>query len=181
MAGTDSDEKAAAPPTPELTTPAASPSAPVALELPLLDLPQAHPCHNCGECCNYVAVEIDNPGGFRDYDNIYWYLTHRGVSVYVDWEGAWFIEFETSCRHITPGRTCGIYEDRPHMCSDFSWDECEKTTQERAWKHRFETPDQFLAWAQERRPRQYQRYLEKRNAMLRERTRTRTASARRRS
>jgi hypothetical protein len=65
------------------------------------------------------------------------------------------------------------------MCSDFSWDECEKSTQERAWKHRFETPDEFLAWAQERRPRQYQRYLEKRDIMLRERTRTRSGSRRR--
>ena len=32
-----------------------------ALELPLLDLPGSHPCHECGECCHYIAIEIDNP------------------------------------------------------------------------------------------------------------------------
>ena len=149
----------------------------VKLELPLLDLPSAHPCHQCGECCNYVAVEIDNPSGFREYDNIFWYLTHRNISVYVDWDGDWFIEFESPCDHMTAGKTCGIYEDRPHMCSSFSWNECEKSTQERAWKHRFETPDEFFAWAESKRPRQFERYKKRRDKMLAERAETRAKAA----
>lgn len=145
----------------------------VELELPLLNLPSKHPCHRCGECCNYVAVEIDNPSAFRDYDNIFWYLTHRNISVYVDWEGDWYIEFESPCEHLTPGKTCGIYADRPHMCSSFSWNECEKTTEERAWKHRFETPDTFFAWVEERRPKQYARYKKRRDSMLAKRAEVR--------
>jgi Fe-S-cluster containining protein len=129
------------------------------LELPLLELPSVHPCHACGACCHYVAVEIDNPTAFKDYDNIHWYLTHRAVSVYVDWEGDWFIEFETVCEHLTNNGTCGIYEDRPHMCSDFSWEECEKTTQERAWKYRFQTQDEFVIWHREKRPKSFARYV----------------------
>ncbi len=146
----------------------------VELELPLLDLPSAHPCHRCGECCNYVAVEIDNPSAFKDYDNIFWYLTHRNISVYVDWEGDWFIEFESPCEHMTEGKTCGIYEERPHMCSSFSWNECEKTTEERAWKHRFEEPASFFAWVEEKRPKQFERYAKRRAKMLHERRKVRS-------
>ena len=147
------------------------------LELPLIDLPDAHPCHGCGECCDYVAVEIDNPTGFKDYDNIFWYLTHRNVSVYLDWEGDWFIEFATPCEHQGPSKTCGIYEGRPRMCSDFSWDECERTTKEPAYKQRFLTPDEFFEWAKATRPKQFQKYLERRDKMLRKRTETRKASS----
>jgi len=106
------------------------------LELPLVALPTSHPCHECGKCCHYIAVEIDRPTAFRDYENIYWYLTHRNVCVYIDWEGDWFIEFATPCDHLTEAKTCGVYEERPKICSEFSWDECEETTQERAWKYR---------------------------------------------
>ena len=139
------------------------------MELPLANLPGAHPCNECGHCCTYVSVEIDNPSTFGDYDNAYWYLTHRGVSVYVDWEGDWFIEFETVCEHLSEARTCGIYEARPKICSDFSWDECEKTTSESAWKYRFTTPDELLAFMQEKRPRNYERYMKERDKLIEKR------------
>ena len=76
------------------------------LELPMLELPKAHPCSACGKCCHYIAIEIDNPSSFKDYDELYWYLTHKDVCVYIDWEGDWFIEFETVCEHLT---------DTPHL------------------------------------------------------------------
>ncbi len=144
------------------------------MELPLVNLPGAHPCSECGHCCTYVSVEIDNPSTFGDYDNVYWYLTHRAVSVYVDWEGDWFIEFETVCEHLSEARTCGIYEERPKICSDFSWNECEKTTNEPAWKHRFTTPDELLAFMREKRPRNYERYTVEREKLAAKR---RAASA----
>jgi len=133
-------------------------------------LPTVHPCAECGHCCTYVSVEIDNPSVFKDYDNIYWYLTHRGVSVYICWEGDWFIEFETVCEHLSEARTCGIYEDRPGICSEFSWDECEKTTNEPAWKHRFTKPDELIAFMKEKRPRNYERYMKQREKMMRKRS-----------
>jgi hypothetical protein len=68
------------------------------LELPLVQLPSAHPCSSCGECCTYIATQIDDPQSFRDYDQIHWYLTHENVQVYVDWEGDWYLEFLTRCR-----------------------------------------------------------------------------------
>jgi hypothetical protein len=139
------------------------------LELPLVELPRAHPCHACGQCCTYVAVQIDSPTAFDDYENIYWYIAHRGVSVYVDWEGDWYIEFATVCEHLTPERTCGAYAQRPKMCSEFSSDECEVTTKERAWKVRFQTPDEFYGWFREKRPASFARYMKRRRQLLRKR------------
>jgi Fe-S-cluster containining protein len=145
-------------------------------ELPMVQLPTAHPCAECGQCCTYVAVEIDNPSGFDDYDHIYWYLTHRGICVYVDWEGDWFVEMETVCEHLSEARTCGIYEDRPKMCSDFSWQECEKTTNERAWKVRFDQPADLLEFMREKRPRNYERYMKAREKLLAKRRAAEAAS-----
>jgi Fe-S-cluster containining protein len=148
------------------------------LELPLLQLPTAHPCHECGACCDYVAIEIDNPTCFKDYDNVHWYLVHRGVSVYVDWEGDWYIEFETRCEHLSDHATCAVYENRPGICSEFSWDECEKTTKEAAWKYRFVTQEEFLAWHREKRPKSFARYMKARGKLDEKREELRARSRR---
>lgn len=150
------------------------------LELPLAELPSGHPCQGCGECCHYVAVEIDNPSAFTDYDHIFWYLTHKGVSVYVDFEGVWYIEFETVCDHLTDTHTCGIYDDRPKICSDFSWFECEKTSGESAAKHRFVTADEFFAWVSTQRPRAWAKYCAARKRLLAKRRAARPTARRRR-
>lgn len=139
------------------------------LELPLLSLPTSHPCNECGACCRYIAVEIDSPTTYQDYDHIYWYLTHRSVAVYIDWDGDWYLEFETVCEHLTADATCGIYAERPRICSDFSWDTCEQTTNEPAFKARFEKPAEFMAWFETRRPKAYARYAAKREQLLAER------------
>ena len=91
------------------------------------------------------------------------------MSVYIDWEGDWFIEFETVCEHLSEARTCGIYEERPGICSDFSWDECEKTSGESAWKQRFKAPEELLAFMQEKRPRNYERYMKERDKLIEKR------------
>ncbi len=136
------------------------------LELPMLDLPMAHPCSDCGKCCNYIAIEIDNPTSFKDYDNLYWYLTHRDLCVYIDWEGDWFIEFQTVCEHLTDTKTCGIYEERPRICSEFSWNECEVTTQESAFKVRFDSYEELTDWMKAKRPRAWENYVKMRGKLL---------------
>jgi len=137
-----------------------------AMELPLVELPATHACTDCGECCTYLAVEIDAPTSFTDLEHVFWYLTHRDVAIYVDWEGDWFIEFRTVCEHLTAAKTCGIYEERPKICSEFSWNECERTTGERAWKYHFEKPDEFVEWLRERQPARYDKYMKARRKLV---------------
>jgi len=118
-----------------------------------------HPCFQCVQCCSYVAIEIDPPTAMKEYDYIIWYLVHRDVSVFVDWEGSWFIMFETRCEHLDSLGLCGRYSSRPAICKDFEWRECEnRLREEPADKWLFETSDQFLRWLEKRRPKAFQRF-----------------------
>jgi hypothetical protein len=141
------------------------------LELPVLKLSSAHPCANCGQCCTYIATQIDNPSAFKDYENIYWYLTHENVAVYIDFEGDWYLEFRTRCRHLTEAATCGIYADRPRVCSEFSFEECERTTKEPAYKYLFESYQHLLDFMRVKRPKAFASYMKKRRELLAKRKR----------
>jgi Fe-S-cluster containining protein len=101
-----------------------------ALGLPLLPdgryaLPEGNPCEGCDHCCRYVALAIPTPRTRRDFDEIRWYVLHEGVSVYVDWEGDWGIQFETKCRWLSHGR-CSHYELRPRVCRDYDPAGCQR-------------------------------------------------------
>jgi len=126
-----------------------------------------HPCFDCVRCCTYVAIEIDVPTAMKEYDYIVWYLYHQNVSVFVDWEGDWFIKFETRCQHLTPGGLCDVYASRPVICKDFDWRECEnRIGNEPADKWLFETSDEFLRWFEKRKPktfRRFQKYMRKKH------------------
>jgi Fe-S-cluster containining protein len=147
------------------------------LALPLVDLPSTHPCHGCAQCCRYIATQIDDPTSFREYENIFWYLTHRDVTVYIDHDGDWYLEFRTVCKHLTPSGTCEIYAERPQICEDYSFEECEVTTREPGYRVRFDSHAELLAWMREKRPRAHGRYMRKRRELLRKRaTRSRAAA-----
>jgi Fe-S-cluster containining protein len=108
-----------------------------------------HPCFECVQCCTYVAIE----------NYIAWYLYHRDVSVFVDWEGGWFLKFETRCDHLTSQGLCDSYSSRPVICKEFDWRECENRVESgSADKWLFENSDQFLRWFEERRPKTFRRF-----------------------
>jgi len=151
---------------------------PLSLALPLVSLPSAHPCSGCGACCTYVATQIDNPKTWKQYENVYWYLTHENVAVYIDWEGDWYIEFQTRCRNLTEAKTCGIYVDRPVVCSEFSWTDCEKNSGLQGWKHYFKSFEDLLGFMQAQRPKAFASYAKKRRALLKERERAASRPAR---
>ena len=82
-------------------------------------------CALCtGLCCRYVALEIDKPETKKDFDDIRWYVAHRGVSVFVD-RGRWYIEFRSKCKYLTDDYKCAIYEKRPTICRRHSTENCE--------------------------------------------------------
>ncbi len=42
-------------------------------------------CDSCtAVCCSYFAFPIETPKDKGDYDDIRWYLCHKGITVYVD-------------------------------------------------------------------------------------------------
>ncbi|HEU4335670.1 MAG TPA: YkgJ family cysteine cluster protein, partial [Candidatus Eisenbacteria bacterium] len=88
-------------------------------------LPEGNPCAGCDHCCRYVAVEIPKPRTKLDFDNIRWYVLHQNVSVTVDWEGNWLVQFDTPCEWLRDGR-CTHYELRPEICREYDPKECER-------------------------------------------------------
>jgi len=101
-----------------------------AIGLPLLpdgrtSLPKGNPCEGCDHCCRYVSLQIDTPRAKRDFDNIRWYLLHKNVSVMVDWEGSWLIQFDTPCAWLKDGQ-CSHYALRPEICREHDPVECER-------------------------------------------------------
>lgn len=81
------------------------------------DTRTAETCQRCGAaCCRYVAIEIDRPTAKTDYDHVRWYLLHVGVTVFIDHDNRWFVEFETPCRELKSDHLCGRYRERPRIC-----------------------------------------------------------------
>ncbi len=91
-----------------------------------------NPCVECkGACCKYVSLEIDCPGDLEDFENIRWYVIHKGVRVYVEEDGSWNLEFSTPCKYLSGEGNCKIHENsgevglkRPSICKNFSIEEC---------------------------------------------------------
>ncbi len=112
----------------ELTGPLRPPRP--AIGLPLLPdgrtaLPKGNPCEGCDHCCRYFSLEIDAPRAKRDFDNIRWYILHKNVSVMVDWEGSWLIQFDTPCEWLKEGQ-CSHYTLRPDICREYDPVDCER-------------------------------------------------------
>ena len=90
-------------------------------------LSQGHPCHSCGAaCCRYVGLALAAPRDLEDRDLIRWYLLHRGVCVYVDKDGEWWVQVDTDCRNVDAAGRCTDYERRPQLCRDYGTHACER-------------------------------------------------------
>jgi len=83
-------------------------------------------CEACtGLCCRYFALPIETPEDRGDYDDIRWFLCHKGISVFVE-DGDWYINIENRCRHLSnKDNRCMIYNKRPRICRGYSHDDCD--------------------------------------------------------
>jgi len=107
----------------------------------------------CGAaCCRYIATQIDEPTCKRDYDNVRWYLLHRGVYVFADHEGDWYLEFEAPCDWLLDGNLCGNYGRRPVVCREHGDDgaDCESRAATDPYEVRFSTPEEFETYLERR-------------------------------
>ena len=71
-----------------------------------------------------ILFEIDTPRSKQDFDFLLWQISHRDIKIYKD-EGSWYLMAENPCNHIQRDGRCGIYDDRPQICRDYSNDYCE--------------------------------------------------------
>ena len=110
-------------------------------------------CLTCGLCCSYIAVAIDGPVSAKAATEILWHLYHEGVSIYRDGDNEWMVQFESRCRHLLDDNKCGIYEQRPHICREYSEESCEVNSEGTGTT--FYAPDEFLAFLEKKHKRIY--------------------------
>ena len=82
-------------------------------------------CDHCtAKCCRYFALPIETPKIQKDFDYFRWYLIHGRVSIFVDGD-TWYLMVHNDCDHLQADHRCGIYQDRPQICRDYTTDDCE--------------------------------------------------------
>lgn len=102
-------------------------------------------CDECnGECCKMIAIDIDTPKTREDFENIRWYLYHKGLSVYIDNEGTWLVQIPFPCMHRKKDGKCAIYDRRPPICRTYSPKTCERNIEE--VKVMFRTVEDYDRW-----------------------------------
>jgi Fe-S-cluster containining protein len=83
-------------------------------------------CEQCSAlCCKYFALPIETPEDKGDYDDIRWYLYHKGITVFVE-EGDWYISINNKCKHLSKkDNRCKIYDKRPRICRGYKVRTCD--------------------------------------------------------
>ncbi len=104
-------------------------------------------CTYCtAKCCRYFALPIDTPTTPRDFDFIRWFLLHERASVFTE-DDTWYLLVHTVCKHLLPDNRCGIYDQRPQVCREYTTDNCEYDD-DWTYERYFETPEQVQEYAE---------------------------------
>lgn len=87
------------------------------------------PENKCGfctnsKCCTYITEELATPRSMHDFDHMLWQLSHENIQAYKDEDG-WYLLINNTCTHLLNDGRCGIYEDRPQICREYTNDHCE--------------------------------------------------------
>ena len=104
-------------------------------------------CQHCtAKCCGYFALPIETPKIQKDFDYFRWYLIHGRISLFVDGE-TWYLMVHNVCDHLQEDNRCGIYQDRPQICRDYTTDDCEYDG-DGQYDMLFECPEQIVEFAE---------------------------------
>jgi len=83
-------------------------------------------CDECtGRCCRRIVIEIDKPDTEDDYLDIFWYIFHPLLSVYIDGDDGWCVQVPSACKFLSGDGKCKIYEDRPPICRTSKVEDCD--------------------------------------------------------
>ncbi|GAB6187692.1 YkgJ family cysteine cluster protein [Thermopirellula anaerolimosa] len=109
--------------------------------------PGTNLCLHCpAKCCHYIALHIDTPTTWDDFDTVRWFLLHEHTAVFVDGD-TWYLMIYTTCRELRADGLCGIYPTRPKICRDYSTDQCE-FEENSVYDQLFEVPQQVEEYAE---------------------------------
>ncbi len=104
-------------------------------------------CTYCNaKCCRYFALPIDKPDSWKQFDYMRWFLLHQHASVFVE-KDDWYLLVHTPCKNLRDDNLCGIYEERPNICREYTTKKCEYDD---LWVYDqyFELPEQVEEYAE---------------------------------
>jgi Fe-S-cluster containining protein len=105
-------------------------------------------CKKChGLCCRYFGLPIETPETKADFDDIRWYLVHKGTEVYVS-DDDWYLNVKNTCKHLKADYGCAIYDTRPRICRQYATTKCDITSDEYDHEHHFYSATQLEEYAQ---------------------------------
>ena len=83
-------------------------------------------CEKCtGLCCRYFALPIETPENKDDFDDIRWYLCHKGITIFIE-DGDWYLNIKNKCKYLSDkDNRCKIYSRRPNICRGYRHDDCD--------------------------------------------------------
>lgn len=100
-------------------------------------------CNECSDCCKYVAIEVDKPTCKKDYSDIFWYLYHKDISVFIDHDKSWNLEIRNPCEALNGTGKCTVYDERPIICRKYDLDTCTTHSEGEYYLEKFDTPGQL--------------------------------------
>lgn len=104
-------------------------------------------------CCTYITQKIPTPRSKYDFDHLLWQIAHEGIHAYRDQDG-WYLLIDSHCQHLNQSGQCGIYENRPSICREYSNNWCEfDAPAEQGFKLYFHNYSDLLKYCQQRFPR----------------------------
>ena len=122
------------------------------------------PCNKCtAVCCRQVTVSLDGLGSESDYQEMRWLIVHKNVSICVDEEGDWWVEFATDCTHLGKQNECLIYENRPQICRDHEIDSCEMNGEGEAYPFIFTTEKELNQYIETHYEKKGKKYVKKKD------------------
>jgi Fe-S-cluster containining protein len=99
-------------------------------------------CMKCDAgCCRTVAVEWQKPTSRKDWEQVRWLVAHKNISVYLDHDDDWLIEFKTDCTHLDKNNRCLIYDNRMPICREHPADSCEMAGEEEYFVEMYRTTE----------------------------------------
>jgi Fe-S-cluster containining protein len=106
-------------------------------------------CDQCvALCCRYFAFQIEKPTTQRDFDDLRWYMLHEDTIIFVE-DGQWYIQINRKCKALLPDNRCGIYENRPTICREYTTESCDWHGDEYDYDELFTEPEQIERYAKE--------------------------------
>ena len=105
-------------------------------------------CIECeGDCCKYVTVKRLYPKRDIDFEELKWFLCHKNVIVYIDYDNVLCVEFRTLCNFQDPKTNrCMIYKKRPKVCAKHNPKRCEVNVHGTYYRIMFRTVEDIDAF-----------------------------------